>query len=187
MSTPKLVAFAGSYRAGSFNKKLLALVAEAARAAGAEVEVVDLKSLELPMYDGDVEDAGGLPAGAQRFKDALAGAAGMIVASPEYNSSIAPALKNAIDWATRPGDLAGFSGKVALLLAASPGAYGGMRGLLAVRSILSSLGTWVMQEQLALGKAHEAFDADGRLKDSRQASLVEGLGKKVVALATKLS
>lgn len=183
----KLVAFAGSFRAGSVNKKLLAAAVEVARAVGADVEVVDLKALELPIYDGDVEDASGLPDGAKRFKAQLAGAAGMIVATPEYNSSISPALKNAIDWATRPNDLSGFAGKAALLLAASPSDYGGLRGLMAVRSILSSLGTAVLREQVALGRAHEAFDEGGRLKDARQAKALEGGVKRLVELAAKLS
>lgn len=183
----KLVAFAGSFRAGSVNKKLLAAAVEAARAAGAAVEVVELKSLELPIYDGDIEDASGLPDGAKRFKAQLAGAAGMIVATPEYNSSISPALKNTIDWATRPNDLSGFNGKVALLLAASPGDYGGMRGLMAVRSILSSVGTYVLREQVALPRAHEAFDDAGRLKDARHVKAVEAGVSKLVTLATKLT
>ena len=101
MNQPKIVAFSGSLRAGSFNKKLVALAAEAARAAGAEVTVVDLRDLALPLFDEDLEAASGLPDGAKKFKALLRASDGFLIASPEYNSSVTGALKNAIDWASR--------------------------------------------------------------------------------------
>src|SRR5687767_5557001 len=101
MSQPKIAAFAGSLRAGSLNKKLLAIGVEAARAAGADVTVVDLRELALPLFDQDIEDASGLPEGAKRFKAILRASDGFLIASPEYNSSVTAALKNAIDWASR--------------------------------------------------------------------------------------
>src|SRR5579862_9258125 len=132
MSQPKIVAFAGSLRAGSFNKKLLAIAVEAARAAGAEVTVADLRELALPIFDQDIEDASGLPAGAKKFKSLLTASDGFLIASPEYNSSITGALKNAIDWASRGESddeppLVAYRGKAAALCAASPGALGGLR------------------------------------------------------------
>src|SRR5438105_5025737 len=125
MSQPKIVAFAGSLRTGSFNKKLLAIAADAARAAGAEVTVVDLRELALPVFDQDLEDASGLPDGARKFKALLRASDGFLIASPEYNSSVTAALKNAIDWASRAETddeppLAAFRGKAAALFAASP-------------------------------------------------------------------
>lgn len=187
----KIVAFAGSLRAGSYNKKLLAVAVDAARAAGAEVTVVDLRELALPLFDQDLEDASGLPDGAKRFKALLREADGLLIASPEYNSSITAALKNAIDWASREESddeppLVAFKGKAAALLAASPGALGGLRGLVTVRSILGNLGVLVLPDQVAIPTAHEAFDDAGKLKDERKAKQVARLASALVALAAKL-
>src|SRR3984885_13359691 len=145
MSQPKIVAFAGSLRAGSYNKKLVAIAAEAARAAGAEVTVVDLRELALPVFDQDIEDAKGLPEGAKRFKALLRASDGFLIASPEYNGSITAALKNAIDWASRAESddeppVVAFRDKAAALMSASPGALGGLRSLMTVRAILSQIG-----------------------------------------------
>jgi NAD(P)H-dependent FMN reductase len=188
---PKIVAFAGSLRAGSYNKKLLAVAVEAARAAGAEVAVVDLRELALPLFDQDLEDASGLPDGAKRFKSLLREADGLLIASPEYNSSITAALKNAIDWASRTEtddepSLVAFKGKAAALLAASPGALGGLRGLVTVRSILGNLGVLVLPDQVAIPTAHEAFNEAGQIKDERKAKQVARLASGLVELATKL-
>jgi chromate reductase len=191
MSSPKIVAFAGSLRAASFNKKLLAIGVEAARADGAEVTVVDLRELALPLFDGDIEDATGLPEGAKRFKALLRASDGMLIASPEYNSSITGALKNAIDWASRTETddepaLVAFRGKAAALLAASPGALGGLRGLVTVRSILSNIGVHVLPDQVCIPVAYEAFDEAGKLKDEKRAKQVARLVKGLVDFAARL-
>jgi len=191
MSQPKIVAFAGSLRAGSFNKKLLAVAVEAARAAGAEVTVVDLRDLALPLFDQDIEDASGLPAGAKRFKALLVASDGFLIASPEYNSSITGALKNAIDWASRSEtddepSLAAFHGKAAALCSASPGALGGLRGLVTVRSILGNIGVHVLPDQVCIPVAHEAFDESGKLKDARKAKHIAALAKGLVEFVRKL-
>jgi NAD(P)H-dependent FMN reductase len=192
MRSPKIVAFAGSTRTGSFNKKLVALAAAAAREAGAEVAVVDLRDLALPLFDEDLEAASGLPAGAKEFKAVLRGSDGFLIASPEYNSSVTAALKNAIDWASRTESddeppLAAYRGKAAALFAASPGALGGLRGLVHLRSILGNIGVHVLPDQVCINTAHEAFAEDGSLKDERRAKQVAGLAKALVALAGKLS
>jgi len=191
MSQPKIVAFAGSLRAGSYNKKLVALAAEAARAAGAEATVVDLRELALPVFDQDIEDTTGLPECAKKFKALLRASDGFLIASPEYNSSITAALKNAIDWASRAESddepsLAAFRGKAAALMSASPGALGGLRGLVTVRSILSNIGVLVLPDQIAINTAHEAFDEAGKLKDERKAKQVAALARGLVELTTKL-
>jgi len=191
MNQPKILAFAGSLRAGSFNKKLLAVAAENARTAGAEVTVVDLRDLALPLFDQDLEDAGGLPEGAKKFKTLLQASDGFLIASAEYNSSITAALKNAIDWASRAETddeppLAAFRGKAAALLAASPGALGGLRGLVTVRSLLGNIGVLVLPDQVAIPAAHEAFDEAGHLKDERKAKQVASVAKGLVELARKL-
>jgi NAD(P)H-dependent FMN reductase len=191
MSQPKIVAFAGSLRTGSFNKKLLAIAVDATRAAGAEVTVVDLRELALPLFDQDIEDASGLPEGAKKFKSLLRASDGFLIASPEYNSSITAALKNAIDWASRSEsddepDLVAFRGKTAAVVSASPGALGGLRGLVTVRSILGNIGVFVLPDQVSIPKAHEAFDDAGHLKDERQTKKIAALAKGLVAFTAKL-
>ena len=185
----KILAFAGSLRRDSFNKKALKIAADGARAAGAEVTILDLRELEMPIYDGDLERDKGLPDGARRFKAALAAHQAILVASPEYNSSISGALKNAIDWATRTdkggGSTENFQGKVAGILAASPGALGGLRGLVALRSILGNIGVIVIPEQHALVKAHEVIAADGTIADAKQREALEKIGARVDAKASR--
>lgn len=187
---PKILAFAGSTRAGSFNKQLVKIAAAGARSAGAEVTYVDLRDLPMPLYDGDLEAAEGIPLNAQRFKALMLAHQGLLIAAAEYNSSISGVLKNAIDWASRsaPGEapLACFTGKAAALMSASPGALGGLRGLVHVRAILGNINVLVMPEQIAIPKAHEAFNPDGSLKNAKQQAAVEGLGRALAALLNKL-
>jgi len=175
---PRILALAGSLRAGSFNRRLLAVAADGARAAGADVTGVDLRDFPLPVYDADLETASGLPAAALALKERFRVAEGLLVASPEYNSAISGTLKNVFDWVSRPAPgekpLACFKGKVAALCAASPGALGGIRGLASVRLILGNLGVVLLPDQVALPKAAEAFDDDGNVLDpARRKSLTE--------------
>ena len=191
MSQPKILAFAGSTRTGSFNKKLLAIAAEAARAAGTTVTIVDLRDLALPLYDGDLEDASGLPDGAKKFKALLRESDGFLIASPEYNSSITGALKNAIDWASRSETddeppLVAYRGKVAALCSASPGALGGLRGLVHLRAILGNIGVIVLPDQVCISTAHEAFDEAGKLKDERKAKQITSLARGLVEFVAKV-
>lgn len=191
MNAPKIVAFAGSLRAGSFNKKLVAVAVEAARAAGAEVTLVDLRELALPLFDQDLEDSAGLPEGAKKLKGLLRESDGFLIASPEYNSSISGPLKNALDWASREESdeepaLVAYKGKVAAICAASPGALGGLRGLVTLRSMLGNIGVVVLPDQVTVPKAHEAFDDAGKLKDERKAKQVGNLARSLVEVAGKL-
>ena len=191
MSLPKILAFAGSTRAKSYNKMLVRVAAEAARTAGAEVTLLDLRDLPMPVYDGDLEANEGLPENAKKLKAEMRSHAGLLLSCPEYNSSITAVLKNAIDWASRPlpgeASLACFTGKTAALLAASPGALGGLRGLVTVRSILGTLGVLVLPEQFALVKAHEAFDADGKLKDPKQHEGIARIARRLAAVTGALA
>jgi NAD(P)H-dependent FMN reductase len=191
MSTTKLVFFAGSTRADSFNKRLVAVAVEVARAANAEVTEMDLRDLALPLFDEDFEAANGLPDGAKRMKTLLREADGFLIASPEYNSSISPVLKNVIDWVSRSeaGDepsLVAYRGKVAALCSASPGALGGIRGLVHLRAILGNLGVFVLPEQVCVSSAHELFGADGKLTDERKATQLTQLAKRLVEVAGRL-
>ena len=187
---PTILAFAGSLRSDSYNKKLVRIAAQAARRAGADVTLLDLRELDLPMYDGDDEKTNGLPPGAKRLKKIMIEAHGFLIASPEYNSSISAALKNAIDWASRPEPnekpLVAFVGKVAAIMAASPGALGGLRGLVHLRSILGNIQVIVLPDQKAVPKANEAFDESGALKDAKLREEIENLGAKLVHLIRKL-
>lgn len=191
MSQPKILAFAGSTRTDSLNKKLAAAATEAARAAGATVTLVDLRDFALPLYDADLEAAGGLPQGAKKFKALLRESDGFLIASPEYNSSITPSLKNALDWASRSEtddepSLVAYRGKVAALCSASPGALGGMRALVHLRAILGSIGVIVLPDQVCISTAHEAFDDAGQLKDERKARQIAALARSLVDAAAKL-
>ena len=183
---PRVLAFAGSARTDSFNHKVVSVAAEGARAAGADVTVLDLRDFPIPLFDEELEGAEGIPANARKLKEIMLGHEGLLIASPEYNSSITPLLKNTIDGVSRPSDdekaLAAYKGKVAAIMSASPGGLGGLRGLVHLRSILSNIGVLVIPDQVAVGGAHSAFDSDGNLIDEKRRASVEGLGKSVVSL-----
>jgi len=183
MTAPKLLAFAGSLRRDSLNKKLVQAAAAAARAAGAEVTLVDLADHPMPLFDLDVE-AAGTPAPALAFKALLKSHDGFLIASPEHNSSYPAVLKNAIDWASRPAQgeppLAAFAGKTAALLAASPGALGGIRMLPELRRLLMNIRVFVLPDQYGLGQAQQAFAADGTLSDPKQAAAVKAVAEALV-------
>ena len=188
--TPKILAFAGSTRAESYNKKLVRIAAAGARAAGAEVTLLDLRDLPLPLFDGDLEARDGLPENARTLKELMKSHHGFLISAPEYNSSITGVLKNAIDWASR--EVAGekplecFAGKVAALMSASPGALGGLRGLVHVRAILGNIQVLVLPDQVAIPKAAEAFNPDGSLTDPKRHAAVEKLGSRLAEILRKL-
>ena len=188
--TPRILAFAGSTRRESFNKKLLRHAVKGAREAGAEVTLLDLKDFPLPLFDQDLEAEQGMPDNGARLKKLFIDHNGLLIASPEYNSSVTAVLKNAIDWVSRPAPgeppLVAFRGKVATLMSASPGALGGLRGLVHVRSILGNIGVIVLPDQIAVAKAHEACQPDGSLTDPKQQAGIEVLGKTLASFLMKL-
>lgn len=190
MTKPRILAFAGSTRESSFNKKLVKVAAEAARNAGAEVTHIDLRDLPMPLYDGDLEKSEGIPANGIKLMELMIAHDGFLISSPEYNSAISGVLKNSIDWASRPVQgkkpLVAFDGKTACIMSASPGALGGLRGLFALRQILSNIKVLVLPEQIAVSKANEAFDDNGNLKDEKQRTTVEAIAKRLVEVAGKL-
>jgi len=183
---PRILAFAGSARKDSFNVKLVHIAAAGARAAGAEVTVLDLNDFPMPLFNQDLEATDGPPPQASRLKEIMRAHGGLLIASPEYNSSISPLLKNTIDWVSRPADgeqmLAAYQGKVAGLMSASPGRLGGLRGLVHLRSILSNIGVLVIPDQVAVGEAGAAFDDSGDLVDNRRRASVQGVGRTVTTL-----
>jgi NAD(P)H-dependent FMN reductase len=189
-TTPKILAFAGSTRTGSWNKKLIRIGARLATNAGGEVTLIDLRDYPLPIYDGDDEEKNGLPENAKKLKALFLSHDALLICSPEYNSSIPGVLKNVIDWVSRtgPGEkpLQCFDGKVCTLLSASPGALGGLRGLVTLRSILDNIKTIVLPGQFALVKADQAFDEAGELKDPKSLAVVQSVVEPLVKTTAKL-
>ena len=193
MNAVRVLAFAGSARAGSFNGKLVALAAQAARELGAEVTLLDLRSLALPLYDAETE-AAGMPAGALELRRLLAQHDALLLASPEYNGFPAPLLINALDWVSRtvaadglPSGLGAMGGKVAGVMSASPGPMGGLRSLGFARQFLhNTLGMLVVPEQFALVQAGKAFDEQGALLDAKQQQVVQRVVASVLRVAGAL-
>ncbi len=187
---PRVLVLPGSARAASANRKLAACAARMLADAGAEATLLDPRDHPLPLYDGDLEASSGLPAEALRLKALFLAHDALLIASPEYNSSVTPLLKNILDWVSRSapgeGSLACYRGKCAALVAASPGALGGLRGLVHLRSILGNIGVLVVPEQLAVGRAQEAFDAQGELKDEKQRASLESVARSLVRVTAAM-
>lgn len=184
---PKVLALAGSTRNDSYNRRLVRIAAAAAESAGAEVTLIDLKHYPMPVFDEDLEAASGPPETALALKAKMVESDAFLIASPEYNSSITAVLKNTIDWVSRPEPggppLVAFQGKLAALISASPGALGGLRGLVHLRAILGNIGVLVLPDQVAVPRAFEAFTDDGALRDAKQHAAIEAVGR-ALALAT---
>jgi chromate reductase len=180
-NSKRILAFSGSARKESLNRKLLAVAVQATREAGGEVTLLDLNDFALPLYHGDLEDKEGLPANAKKLIDLIKDHSGLLIASPEYNSMITPLLKNTIDWCTR-GDDNPFIGKVAAVVSASPGALGAVRSMTLARALLLHLGSHIVPAQVFVAKAHEAFDDKGALKDARTMKTVTALAQQLVKL-----
>ncbi len=183
----KILAFAGSSKKGSVNKKLVQIAASAAENEGAKVTVIDLIDYPMPLFNQDLEAERGMPEKAREFKQLLVSHDGFLIASPEYNSAFSPLLKNVIDWASRAESedeppLLAYKGKMAAIMAASPGGLGGLRGLVFLRMLLANIGVTVIPEQQAIAHAHKAFSDQGHLLDAKQQQAVETLGINLAQL-----
>ncbi len=188
----KLLFFAGSARKESMTKKLAKLAADMAQEAGAHVTHIDLKDFEMPLYDGDVEAQNGIPENAKKLKQLFVEHDGFFIASPEYNSSMPPLLKNTLDWISRPHEeneasLIAFNGKIAALGAVSPGGLGGLRGLVSLRMMLGNIGVTVVPSQVAVGSGFQAFDENEHLKDARQAGMLKATIDEFVKIANRMT
>ncbi|MDO9314628.1 MAG: NAD(P)H-dependent oxidoreductase [Burkholderiaceae bacterium] len=188
MSTPpRVLVVAGSARNGSYNQKLATVALRLAEQAGAWVTPVDLRALDLPIYDADIE-ARGMPEGARRLRKLFAASDALLLATPEYNGFPTPLLVNALDWVTRPvaedglpSGMAALTGTVAGLLSASPGGLGGVRSLLFTRQFLQmNLGMLVVPEQFGLALADQAFDDAGALADPKSLASVDRVVQSVL-------
>lgn len=190
--TQKLLFFAGSAREGSHNKKLARLAAQIAEANGIAATFADLGDYPMPLYDRDLEIGNGVPDNARKLRALMEVHGGILVAAPEYNASITPLLKNTLDWISRvrlEGEppLQVFKTRVFAIVSASPGRFGGVRGLLTLRQVLSvGLQALVLPDQLSVPHAADAFDEKGHLKDKAQQELLKGIVGKLARAAKVL-
>jgi NAD(P)H-dependent FMN reductase len=180
-----ILAFAGSTRRDSLNKKLIAVAVAGAREAGGSVTLIDLRDFPLPIYDGDLEASGGLPQAAVELKRLLAEHRGLLISTPEYNGSVPGVLKNVIDWTTRStrgeASLASYEGKVAALVSASVGSAGGLRAQQHLRQILGTINVTLIPQQWRIALASDAsFDESGKLRDASAQNIVRGVGASLV-------
>jgi NAD(P)H-dependent FMN reductase len=189
-----LLVIAGSARAGALSVKLANAAAALARGAGADVHPLDLRALQLPVYDGDIEASSGIPAGATQLREAIAAADGLLLVTPEYNGFPTPLVINAFDWLSRlpahdgaASGLATTANKVVGLLSSSPGPLGGLRAMNTLRQYLQmAFQMLVVPRQFALGRAHEAFDGTGALQDAKSAEAVAGVVRALMQVGTAL-
>jgi chromate reductase len=185
----RLLFIAGSARKDSFNKRLARLGAEIANANGIHSTFADLGDYPMPIYDGDLEAAEGPPENARKLKALFEVHHGIFIVSPEYNASIPPLLKNALDWVSRIRDgdeppLAVYKTRVFAIGSASPGAFGGIRGLSVLRQTLEiGTGALVLPEQFAVPRASTAFADNGHLADSKSMELYKSTIEKLARAA----
>jgi len=194
MTSPaKLLIFAGSTRQNSFNRKLAAVAAGMACVSGAQVTLLVLDDLSIPLYNADLE-AEATPPDVMKLKQMLFEHPAWIICSPEYNGSYTALLKNTIDWASSPvksdpawaDGFKSFTGKVVGMLSASPGALGGLRSQSHLLPLLVNLQCWVAPKAFALGRAGEAFDADGNLVLEKHRQSVQAVVDQVLFAAARL-
>ncbi|HEY0503204.1 MAG TPA: NAD(P)H-dependent oxidoreductase [Lysobacter sp.] len=183
-AAPRLLAFAGSLRQGSYNRRLVHVLAQGAREAGAEVTLIELRDFPLPVYDGDIESEG-MPAPVRELQALMGAHDGLLISAPEYNGSMPALVKNTLDWISRPTEAGGsgvalFRDKVAGIVSASPGPLGGLRSLLVLRDALSKLGLLVVPQQVAVGQAADKLPDYGILNDDRLRAGVHDVGAAVV-------
>ena len=188
--TPKILAFAGSLREDSLNKKVLQVAAEGARAAGAEVTIADLRDFDMPIYNVDDQERDGFPPNAVRFQDLLLEHNGLLISSPEYNGSLPGGMKNIIDWVSRRRDAeqkmyAAFNNKVAGIMSASPGSFGGLRCLSHLRGVLTIATVHIVPLEISVTFADQKFDGDA-MTDEKTKKLLENLGASVADTIRKL-
>lgn len=180
----RILAVAGSRRAGSYNALLLRAAARGAEHEETAVDYLDWQDYAMPLFDGDQDVP--VPATVLAFREQIKTHQGLLVSCPEYNGSLTPLLKNAIDWSsqTMPGEPPHFCfrNKVVALLSASPGRLGGLRGLGHVRDIFTHLGATVLAEQYALPEASRAFDDAGELIDLNSRAAAEAIGRRLATV-----
>ena len=187
---PKILAFAGSLREHSFSKRVVKTAMSGAETAGAEVTYIDLRDYPMPIYNEDDQKQNGIDPNALKLQRILAEHDGLLIASPEYNGSLSGALKNMIDWTSRQSDeykmVEVFKGKWAAIMTESPGAFGGLRCLGHLRTVLSIMFVNVLPTEIAVGRVHEMFDGNGaEMTNEKMRGILEDLGASVVDILKK--
>lgn len=189
--SPAILVVAGSTRTQALSKQLARAVCGSIEQLGAAPTFVDLRDYPMPLYDGDLEAAEGLPEAAVRLRQLVQQHQAFVFVTPEYNASLPAVLKNALDWLSRPyakePGVSPLRQRVAALLSSSPGALGGQRALVHLRAVLMNLGMLVLTEQFALGNADRAFAADGGLVDGKQVETIRGILRRLVHVASRLA
>jgi chromate reductase len=193
MSNPRILVFAGSIRTGSFNARLAAIAAKELALAGAEVTHISLSDYPLPIYDGDLEASSGQPDNAVKLKRMMTVHQGVFIASPEYNASVTPLLKNTLDWISRVREgkeppLAAYKNRVFAIAGASNGQYGAMRSLLALRQVLEiGCGALVSPDQIAVNRAADAYDEMDQFKDEQNAQRLRNVVRRLIDMARQFA
>jgi len=191
MSALKILVIPGSLRTGSLNAKLAAVAAHALAQQGAETTRISLSDFPLPIYDGDLQAKSGVPKHAVNLKRMMSAHHGVLIVTPEYNSSVPALLKNAIDWVSRVQDVHEargqvFRNRVFAIASASGGRLGGSRALAALRLILSACHAQVIPNQLALAFAEDAYDEMDRLKNAADAEALKALARQLIDVSQRM-
>jgi len=193
MADPKILVIPGSLRAKSYNVRLSALATKELTLADADVTRISLLDYPLPIYDADTAETAGPPSNAVKLKQLMSAHQGVFIASPEYNASITPLIKNTIDWISAVRErgeapLAAYQNRVFALGGASPGRSGATHSLLALRQVLAvGCRALVIAEQVTVPNAEQAFDEMDELKDARAAGQLKLVVRKLVDTARLLA
>ena len=192
MTTANILAFAGSSRKDSWNRKVLEVAIAGARDVGAIVTVVNLADYPMPIYNADWHAENGVPDSMRELRTLMMAANGILIASPEYNASLTPLLKNTIDWLSQDvgkgkdeSGNAPFEGKIGGLMGASNGGFGTIRALPHVSYILSNLGVFMLPV-VAVPAVGKAFDENGVMTNERAKKMLSGLGARLAQTIVKL-
>ncbi|MCB1459505.1 MAG: NAD(P)H-dependent oxidoreductase [Nitratireductor sp.] len=192
MKIPKILIVPGSNRSGSHNVRLAGTIAKHLSRLECEVARISLADYPMPIYDGDLEGQKGQPENARKLARLFHEHDGIVLVSPEYNTSLTPLMKNMIDWISRVGSdqhgkLVPYRGKIFAIASASPGGYGGIRGLNHLRAILVNVGALVLSEQLAVANAENAFDEMDELTDKRASGFLDAMARSLVEKSAAFS
>ena len=182
----KVFAFAAALRKESINRRLLLVAEDIVRESGHEVDHADFRDFDIPLYDGDLQDESGIPAGVEALGARIVGADAWLLASPEYNWGVPGTIKNAIDWMSRMQPVP-LDRKSVLLMSASPSLVGGARGLMSLRVPLEVLGCWCYPKVFALAQAGQAYDDDGKLANEMLAGMLRTMIQDYLSAAAALN
>ncbi len=183
MGSPKILIVPGSKRTGSLNTKLATVIEKELNSSGAQATAITLADYEMPLYDGDLEEASGAPENAKKLASLISEHHGVVLVNPEYNGSFSALMKNTLDWLSRNVGLDVYQGRVFALAACSPGGLGGIRVLSHARDNLVSVGADIITPQLAVGNAYDVIGDDGTLNNERSVELLQKMCETLIERA----